>query len=63
MFDRNGDPIVENRVGYSIQLSDVDLSDGELNDNIIELVRLLRENDNEYITTFPIVYNSEEKAA
>ena len=61
MFDRNGNPIVENRVGYSIQLSDVDLSDEELNDNIIELVRLLRENDNEYITTFPIVYNSEEK--
>ncbi len=43
MFDRNGNPIVENRVGYSIQLSDVDLSDEELNDNIIELVRLLRE--------------------
>lgn len=61
IYDRNGVPIVENRAGYSIQIYKTDIDNDELNNNIIDLVRLLRENEDEYSTTFPIVYNSDEK--
>ncbi len=61
IFDRNGELIVENRAGYSIQINKTDIDNNELNNNIIDLVRLIHDNDGEYSSTFPIVYNSEEK--
>ncbi|HIV85275.1 MAG TPA: hypothetical protein H9900_00510 [Candidatus Monoglobus merdigallinarum] len=61
IFDRNGEPIVENRAGFSIQLFDNDISAEELNRNLNDIIKLLRSNDSSYDSTFPIVYDYENK--
>lgn len=62
IYDRNGVPIVENRAGYSIQINKLDMDNEELNKNIRDLVKIIHDNDREYSSTFPIVYNDDENA-
>lgn len=61
IYDRYGVPIVENRPGYSIQMNKTDVDNDVLNDLINEMVHLLKDNDDEYTTTFPIEYNEGDK--
>ncbi len=60
IFDRNGESIVENKVGYSIQLFKSDISEEELNNNLADIILLLEENGDSYTSTFPIKYNVDD---
>lgn len=62
IYDRNGVPIVKNRASYNIQIYKTDIDTNELNGKINEIIKILHSNDREYTTTFPIVYNSDDKA-
>ncbi len=62
ILDRNGLPIVENKPGYNIQIFKTDISNDELNQNLADIAKLLRENGGELSSTFPIVYNAETDA-
>lgn len=59
MYDRNGVPIVENRASYNIQINKMNIDDDDLNRRISEIVHILHDNDKEYTTSFPIIYNEE----
>lgn len=60
ILDRYGRPIVTNRLGFSVSFTEASLSDDELNDLILNTVTLFKKNDDEYIDTFPIVYDGKE---
>ncbi|MBR5507622.1 MAG: hypothetical protein IKV88_06230 [Clostridia bacterium] len=62
ILDRYGRPIVSNRLGFSVSFTKSGLSDDELNDLILNTVTLLRANDDEYIDTFPIIFDGNEYA-
>lgn len=60
ILDRYGRPIVTNRLGFSVSFTDASLSNDELNDLILNTVTLFNENEDEYIDTFPIIYDGEK---
>lgn len=60
ILDRYGRPIVTNRLGFSVSFTDASLSDDELNDLILNTVKLFNKNEDEYIDTFPITYDGEK---
>ncbi len=59
ILDRYGRPIVTNRLGFSVSFNNAALSDDELNDLILNTIDLFNQNEDEYIDTFPIVYDGE----
>ena len=59
ILDRYGRPIVTNRLGFSVSFVDSSLSDDELNTLILNTINLFNKNGDEYIDTFPIVYDGE----
>ncbi len=59
ILDRYGRPIVTNRLGFSVSFVDSKLSDKELNKLILNTIKLFRKNSDEYIDTFPVVWNGE----
>ncbi len=61
IVDRNGESLVANRLAYYVQIQKVDMDDDTLNDIICRVTKLTREFGGEINTTFPIVYNEEEK--
>lgn len=59
ILDRYGRPIVTNRLGFSVSFTNSKLSDRELNKLILNTIELFRKNEDEYIDTFPIIYDGE----
>lgn len=59
ILDRYGRAIVTNRLGFSVSFNNAALSDDELNDLILNTIRLFNRNEDEYIDTFPIAYDGE----
>ena len=60
ILDRYGRPIVTNRLGFSVAFSNANLSNDEINDLILNTISLFRSNDDDYIDTFPIVYEDDK---
>ncbi len=54
IFDKNGKALVSNRVGYSLQIQKTDISNDELNDMLLKLLKILDESGYEYYDTFPV---------
>lgn len=61
IVDKNGKPLVANRMGYIVQIQKIDAADEQLNEIICKAVKLIRAYDGEINTDFPIVYNEDEK--
>ncbi len=59
ILDRYGRPIVTNRLGFSVSFVDSDMTDKKLNKLILNTIELFRKNEDEYIDTFPIIWNGE----
>ena len=57
MLDCNDKPIVENRVGYSIQVQKIDVTNDELNKILYNAAELAASYGAEIESTFPIVMN------
>lgn len=57
MLDCNDKPIVENRVGYSIQVQKIDITNDELNKILYNAAELAASYGAEIESTFPIVMN------
>ena len=57
IYDRNGEPLVVNKMGYSIKLDKVYLpDDGEKNPILLELLDILAQNGQAYTDSLPISY-------
>lgn len=54
MIDRYGRPLVTNRMGFYIQIQKLNSDDESLNHTLLELLRIMQEENAEYTTTFPI---------
>jgi penicillin-binding protein 2 len=50
--DRNGVPIAINRVGFSLQIIKAGLNNDELNDMLLNLVKIMEKNDDSYYKKF-----------
>lgn len=68
IFDTNGVPIAVNRMGYTIQIVNSDLSDNELNEMLLKLVGIFEKNNDtynkgfsRYITFNPVAFGSAVK--
>ncbi len=57
IVDRNEKPFVANRMGYLIQFQSMDLSDDVLNQEILDVSRIVTENGGELETDFPIFFS------
>lgn len=57
MVDRYGRPLVTNKMGFYIQIQDMDLDDDELNKTIYTVLDILKTDGVEYETKFPIKTN------
>lgn len=62
ILDRNGVPIVENKPAYNVQIFKTDISNDALNQNLADIIDILRESDCDYSSTFPIKYNTKTGA-
>ena len=60
ILDRYGRPIVTNRLGFSVAFANANLSNDELNDLILNTIKLFNSNNDDHIDTFPIVYENGE---
>ena len=58
IVDKNGKPLVENRMGYTVQIQKMDMSDDELNSIIYDTAYLIGSYGAEIESLFPIVINS-----
>lgn len=56
IFDRYGKPLISNRVGYSLNLQKTDITDKELNDVLLKVVRILEKGSYSLNDTLPITY-------
>ncbi len=54
IYDRNGHPLITNRVGFSVQVVYSEMSNDKFNDILLSLVNLLLENGDEYVDSLPI---------
>ncbi len=54
IYDRNGIPLITNRVGFSVQVVYGENSQDRLNDILLSLVDLLQKNEDEYVDSLPI---------
>ncbi len=54
IYDRNGRPLITNRVGFSVQVVYSEMSNDKINDILLSLVNLLSENGDEYVDSLPI---------
>ena len=61
ILDRNGNPLVENRMGYSIQIQQMDLSNDEFNDILCKTAYLAAEYGAEIESSFPVVINGKNE--
>lgn len=54
IYDRNGHPLITNRVGFSVQVVYGDTQSDKMNDILLSLVNLLQKNDDIYVDSLPI---------
>ncbi|MCX7714708.1 MAG: penicillin-binding protein 2 [Clostridia bacterium] len=54
ILDRNGKALVSNRVGYSLQIQKTDMSNDDLNDMLLKLLKILEESGTAYYDTLPL---------
>ncbi len=54
IYDRNGRPLITNKVGYFVQVSYGESSTDRLNDILLSLVDLFKKNEEEYVDSLPI---------
>jgi penicillin-binding protein 2 len=54
ILDRNGKPLVGNRVGYSLQLQKTDMPNDEFNDMLLKLLEILDESEYDYYDSLPV---------
>lgn len=57
ILDRNGRPLVTNRMGFSVQFQKTPATDDELNSTILSLINLMEEYDQPYIESIPLNEN------
>ena len=57
IVDRKGRPIVENKMGYTVRIQKMDVSEEELNDTICKTAYLVGSFGSEIESVFPIVIN------
>ncbi len=56
IFDRYGRPLLVNKMGFSVQIFKSNISEEQFNNTILELIKLLEENEEFYTDTLPISY-------
>ena len=61
ILDRNGNPIVENSMGFSLELYKIKVYNKTLNTTILNIVDVLEKNEDSYKDSFPIKINEEEQ--
>lgn len=61
ILDRYEKAFVKNRMGYTVQFQKVDITDDELNEEIIKVARIIRNCGDEVEAEFPISYLENEK--
>ena len=61
ILDRNGNPIVENSMGFSLELYKSKVDNQTLNITILNIVDVLEKNEDSYKDSFPIKINEEEQ--
>ncbi len=59
ILDRYGKAFVQNRMGYVVQIQKIDITNDELNDEILALSKLILENEGTLATQFPVFYDEE----
>ena len=59
ILDRYGEAFVENRMGYVVQFQKIEISNDDLNDQILALTHLIQEQGGTLETEFPIFYDKE----
>ena len=52
IYDTNGIPIAINRTGYTVQIVNADLKDNELNEMLLNLIRVFEKNNDDYYKDF-----------
>ena len=60
ILDRNGRPLVTNRMGFSIQFQKTPAEDGQLNATILSLINLMEQYGQRYIDTLPLNVNGSD---
>lgn len=61
ILDRYEKAFVKNRMGYTVQFQKVDVTDDELNEEIIRVARIIRKCGGELEAEFPVSYLENEK--
>ena len=61
IVDRYGVPLLKNNLGYNVVMYRRGQDEADVTAEILDVVKLLKENCDEYNTTFPIFYNAEEE--
>lgn len=54
IYDRNGRPLISNRVGFSVQIVYGEASSDKMNDILLSVVNLLEKNGDDYVDSLPI---------
>ncbi len=54
IYDRNGRPLITNRVGFSVQVVYSDAPGDKINDILLSVVNVLEKNGDEYVDSLPI---------
>ena len=54
IYDRNGRPLITNRVGFSVQVVHSDSPGDKINDILLSVVDVLKKNGDEYVDSLPI---------
>lgn len=57
--DRNNTILATTKTGYSVELYKTKISNEELNNSILKIVKLLENNNDKYVNNFPINFNLE----
>ena len=69
IYDRNGVPLITNRVGFSVQVTYSNEPNDKVNDILLSVLNVLSENDDKYVDSLPIsaddytyIYKDDERA-
>ena len=55
ILDKNGKPLVENRIGYNIQIQKIDIENDKLNEILSDVAYLAASYGSKIESTFPII--------
>ncbi len=62
ILDKNGKPLVENRIGYNVQIQKIDIENNELNKILCDVSYLVASYGSKIESTFPIVKDGNKLA-